>query len=143
MLFRSSPREVAGEAVWLHAMRAHQKGLELVLDVAPEVPWRMLGDPMRLKQVLVNLLGNAIKFTSAGHVCVNISVVNEDGRRLKFAVVDSGIGIPPERQADIFKAFVQADDSITRRYGGTGLGLSISSRLVTLMDGRKIGRAHV
>jgi CheY-like chemotaxis protein len=102
--------------------------------VAEGLP-RLLGDPMRLKQVLVNLLGNAIKFTSAGYVAISIEREAGPQPRLRVAVSDSGIGIPEARQREVFEAFSQADESITRRYGGTGLGLAISSRLVALMGG--------
>jgi protein-histidine pros-kinase len=131
-----SPREVVGEVALEQAMRAHQKGLEFVVEAAADVPSRVLGDPMRLKQVLVNLLGNAIKFTSAGYVAVTVGREAGEPPRLRFAVSDSGIGIAADRQAEIFDAFSQADASITRRYGGTGLGLAICSRLVSLMGGR-------
>ena len=130
-----APREVVEEVARLQAMRAQQKGLEFVVDVGAEVPSRVVGDPMRLKQVLVNLLGNAVKFTSAGYVSLSLQRVSGPEPRLRFAVSDSGIGIPEDRQGEVFQAFSQADQSITRRYGGTGLGLAISTRLVALMGG--------
>ena len=118
--------------------RSEQKGLDLNLNVAPNVADFMAGDPTRLRQIIVNLVGNAIKFTKAGEV--SLSVQNEsqdDGHTtLRFTVTDTGIGIPLERQREIFSAFTQADSSITRQYGGTGLGLAISSRLVEKLDGR-------
>jgi PAS domain S-box-containing protein len=119
------------------APRAHQKGLEMVYTVAPEVPSRVLGDPSRLRQILVNLLGNAIKFTERGEIALRVEVESqqEEAAVLHFSVTDTGIGIPPEKQQSIFDAFAQADSSTTRRYGGTGLGLSISSHLVEMMGG--------
>jgi signal transduction histidine kinase/DNA-binding response OmpR family regulator/HPt (histidine-containing phosphotransfer) domain-containing protein len=120
------------------AIRAHQKGLELIFDVTPSVPEGVLGDPTRLQQVLTNLVANAIKFTEEGHVLVTVDEESREGNRstLHFAVSDTGIGIPREKQDTIFEAFRQADGSMTRRYGGTGLGLTISSTIVQLMGGR-------
>jgi len=119
------------------AVRAHQKGIELAADVAPDAPQGVVGDPMRLKQVLTNLVGNAVKFTDRGHVLLR---VHKDPSRfgrtmLRFVVSDTGVGIPPDKHAAIFEAFSQADGSTTRRFGGTGLGLAISSTLVRLMGG--------
>ena len=118
-------------------VRARQKGLELSLHIPPEVPDALLGDPGRLRQVLSNLVDNAIKFTERGAVDLTIEKISqsEEDVRLHFSVEDSGIGIPPEKRQLIFEAFAQADNSTTRKYGGTGLGLSISSRLVRLMSG--------
>ena len=120
------------------ALPAHQKGLELACDVDATVPEAVVGDPVRLRQVLVNLLGNAIKFTDTGEVVARISLEEETGKEavIHFQVSDTGIGIPEEKQHDIFGAFAQADASMTRKYGGTGLGLTISARLVELMGGR-------
>jgi two-component system, sensor histidine kinase and response regulator len=120
------------------ALRADEKGLELLCDIAPEVPEVVRGDPGRLRQVLVNLVGNAIKFTDGGEVAlsVQLEMKDGDGRLLRFTVSDTGIGIPTEKQKLIFDPFTQADTSTTRRYGGTGLGLTISSRLVNMMDGK-------
>jgi two-component system sensor histidine kinase/response regulator len=117
--------------------RADSKGLELLYHIAPDVPVRVLGDPGRLRQVIVNLVGNAIKFTEHGEVEVRVSKVSEsDGQVvLGFSVRDTGIGIPAEKQSVIFEAFSQADTSITRRFGGTGLGLAISTQLVELLGG--------
>ncbi|HEX9002624.1 MAG TPA: response regulator [Blastocatellia bacterium] len=131
-------RETIEEMMQTLALRAHQKGLELAFFLRPEVPEALVGDPMRLCQVLVNLVGNAIKFTSQGEVLVDISTESQvdDQLCLHFAVSDTGIGIQPEKQARIFEAFTQADGSTTRQYGGTGLGLTISSQLVALMGGR-------
>jgi len=126
-----------GETVKTLAFRAHQKGLELAYDVNPDVPARLAGDPGRLRQILVNLVGNAIKFTEKGEVLVQIERLREkDGMtELHFKVSDTGIGIPFEKHKLLFKAFSQADSSTTRQYGGTGLGLAICARLVELMKG--------
>lgn len=120
------------------ALRAHQKGIELIANIADDVPVRLKGDPGRLRQVLLNLIGNAIKFTARGEIEVGVRVLERlDGfARIEFSVRDTGIGIPPEKHATIFDEFSQADTSTTRRFGGTGLGLAISRRLVELMDGR-------
>ena len=119
------------------ALRAHQKGLELVADVAPDIPRRVVGDPGRVRQILLNLVGNAVKFTERGEIVVRLTVDRIEGSQamLHFAVCDTGIGIAPEQQLNIFDAFSQEDASTTRRYGGTGLGLTISRRLVQLMGG--------
>jgi PAS domain S-box-containing protein len=120
------------------AVQAHQKGLELITDVPSDVPDMLIGDPVRLRQVLTNLLGNAIKFTVQGHVTLHVreAARQSDRLTLTFAVVDTGIGIAAEKQATIFEPFRQADGSTTRRFGGTGLGLAISSTLVRMMDGK-------
>jgi PAS domain S-box-containing protein len=133
-----SLRETLGEAIKAFGPRAHRKDLELALHVDPAVPDDVSGDSLRLGQILTNLLGNAIKFTDAGEVIVNVSVESmaEDQVCLHLAVTDTGLGIPPEKQKQIFGAFEQADSSMTRRFGGTGLGLAISERLVALMGGR-------
>jgi PAS domain S-box-containing protein len=119
------------------ALRADEKGLELLCEIAPSVPDVVRGDSNRLRQVVINLIGNAIKFTHQGEVALNIHVEAEEGddRIIHFTVSDTGIGIPPEKQKLIFQPFSQADTSTTRKYGGTGLGLTISKRLVGLMDG--------
>ena len=119
------------------ALRAHQKGLELVADIAPDIPRRVVGDPGRVRQILLNLVGNAVKFTERGEIVVRLTAdrVDADQTTLRFAVSDTGIGIAPEQQLTIFDAFAQEDASTTRRYGGTGLGLTISRRLVQLMGG--------
>ena len=117
----------------LQGEAARRKALELVLDLDPGVPRRVCGDPARLRQVVLNLLGNAIKFTLKGEVVLRVRA--ETGGRLRFEVADTGIGIPPEVQPTLFQRFVQADSSTTRRFGGSGLGLAISRRLVELMRG--------
>ncbi len=120
------------------AVRADEKGLELLCDVAPEVPEQVRGDSTRLRQVLLNLVGNAIKFTERGEVAVRVRVEAVEGDKylLAFTVADTGIGIPPEKQKLIFEPFSQADATTTRKYGGTGLGLTISMRLVEMMGGK-------
>jgi signal transduction histidine kinase/DNA-binding response OmpR family regulator len=120
------------------AVRAHEKNLELICEVSPGVPENILADPGRIRQVVLNLAGNAIKFTERGEVTIRAGVEETDGQHLvlHFVVIDSGIGIAAAKQASIFEAFTQADTSTTRRFGGTGLGLSICSRLVELMGGR-------
>ena len=132
------PRETVEDAVRAVATAAHGKGLELACRIAPEVPEWLRGDPWRLRQVLVNLAGNGIKFTERGEVVVDVGVESATAESvvLHVCVTDTGIGIPPERQQAIFEAFMQADGSTTRRYGGTGLGLSISRALVDAMGGR-------
>ena len=119
------------------SFRAHQKGLELACHVLPDVPDGLLGDPTRLRQVILNLAGNAIKFTARGEVVVRVETEKEiEGEAwLHFFVCDTGVGVPLEKQESIFEAFTQADSSMTRKYGGTGLGLAISSRLVNIMGG--------
>ena len=131
-------RDVVADALAPFALRAHQKDLELACDVRPEVPDGIIGDPLRLRQVLVNLLSNAVKFTDEGEVLVTVnSHAQGDGEvLLHVSVADTGIGVPPEKQELIFRAFTQADGTTTRRFGGTGLGLAISTQLVELMNGR-------
>jgi two-component system sensor kinase len=131
-------REVVGDATRVLALRASQKGLELVFHVAADVPRTLIGDPERLRQILINLVGNAVKFTARGDVVVDVALdaITPRGVRLHCSVKDDGIGIPPDQQQYIFEMFCQADRSTTRRFGGSGLGLAISSKLVSLMDGR-------
>jgi PAS domain S-box-containing protein len=154
-----SLRAVVGDTLRALAMRAHKKGLELISRIQPDVPDALIGDAARLRQVLLNLVGNAIKFTEQGEVVVTVSSdewrvtskeqqpgdAAEDSSSLTrhsslvtchFSVRDTGIGIPPEKQEAIFQAFEQGDTSTTRKYGGTGLGLTIAARLVALMGGR-------
>lgn len=132
-----SLREVIGDTMKALAVRAHKKQLELACRVAPEVPDELVGDPVRLRQILINLVDNAIKFTERGEVVVDVTCkeCTETEAFLQCSVRDTGIGIPPEKQKLIFAAFEQADKSTTRKYGGTGLGLAICTRLVDLMGG--------
>ena len=131
-------RDCLDDTIKAISLRAHEKGLELACHILPEVPDALLGDPTRLRQIVMNLLGNAIKFTSEGEVLIRVEPEQETGSEaiLHFAVTDTGVGIPSEKRASIFEAFTQADNSTTRKYGGTGLGLSICSRLVEMMGGR-------
>jgi PAS domain S-box-containing protein len=133
-----SLRQNVSDMVKILGVRARQKGLELSIQISPDAPEALLGDPGRLRQVLSNLVDNAIKFTERGAVALKIEKASqsEEDVCLHFSVADSGIGIPPEKQQLIFEAFTQADNSTTRKFGGTGLGLSISSRLVQLMSGK-------
>lgn len=119
-------------------MQADQKGIELVCAVQPEVPEEIVADPTRLRQILTNLLGNAIKFTQRGEVGVHVALESHAPNQavLEYTVHDTGIGIPPDKQRLIFEAFTQLDGSTARKYCGTGLGLTISSRLVKMMGGR-------
>jgi two-component system, sensor histidine kinase and response regulator len=120
------------------ALRAHQKNLELAYEVGHDVPPYLAGDPGRLRQILTNLVGNAVKFTDKGEVLVEVqSHTQSDGRiELHFTVSDTGVGIPADKREIIFQAFAQADTTVTRKYGGTGLGLAITSRLVEMMGGK-------
>jgi CheY-like chemotaxis protein len=120
------------------AARAHEKGLALVCEIAPNVPNDLVGDPTRLRQVLLNLLGNAIKFTESGEVSLRVALDGNSAvpTALRFTVSDTGIGISAEKLGRVFERFTQADSSTTRRFGGSGLGLTISKRLVELMGGR-------
>ena len=130
-------RDLVDDTAELMAERAHVKGLELNPVLPLDLPVAAIGDEARLRQVLVNLIGNAIKFTERGEVIVRVKLLalSEQEMRMRFEVVDTGIGISPEQQQKIFESFSQADSSTTRRYGGTGLGLAISSQLVSLMGG--------
>lgn len=128
------------------AVRAHQKGIELVDHISPDVPINLIGDPYHLRQILVNLIGNSIKFTEQGEIILSIKRAEDEGLKcepkkkkgvyLLFSVKDTGVGIPERKQKSIFESFRQVDSSTTRKFGGTGLGLSISKRLVELMGGR-------
>jgi PAS domain S-box-containing protein len=126
------------DSVKIMAMKAHAKGLELAWSTEREVPDAVVGDPNRLRQIVLNLMDNAIKFTERGQVVLSVRRREEGPRevRLQFSVSDTGIGIPPERQRRIFEAYDQGDASVSRRYGGTGLGLAVSAQLVRLMAGR-------
>ena len=127
-------RAILGDTLRTLAIRAHKNGLELVSHVQPDVPDALIGDASRLRQVLLNLVGNAIKFTAEGEVVLRVELAGEkapdDEALIRFAVSDTGVGIPREKQETIFRAFEQEDSSTTRRYGGTGLGLTIAARLV-------------
>ena len=135
-------RDCVGETAKLLHLRAAEKGLELACRINPALPDRLLGDPSRLRQILLNLASNALKFTETGEVVIEVTSAEADSPpaagaiRLLFSVRDTGIGIEPQAQAAIFEAFSQGDTSVSRRYGGTGLGLAISSQLVRLMGGR-------
>ncbi|OGA23089.1 MAG: hybrid sensor histidine kinase/response regulator [Betaproteobacteria bacterium RIFCSPLOWO2_02_FULL_67_19] len=133
-----SLNDLLGKVAEMVADRAHEKGLALVCEIAPNVPSDRIGDPTRLRQVLLNLLGNAIKFTQSGEVTLRVTLAAEISvpGALRFTVSDTGIGIPAEKLGTVFERFTQADSSTTRRYGGSGLGLTISKRLVELMGGR-------
>ena len=131
-------RESLGETMKALSFRAHQKGIELIYEVQPEAPEALLGDPGRVRQILINLVGNAVKFTEQGEIVVSVEEQSETNNTscLHFAVRDTGVGVPEDKQGRIFEAFSQADGSMARKYGGTGLGLTICKRLVELMDGR-------
>src|SRR6266481_1595471 len=140
-LIEFQPRDNIEETIRSLALSAHQKGLEFVCDIDRSVPGTLVGDALRIRQVLVNLIGNAIKFTRHGEVVVNVGgkpvqAGNKSDWELHFAVRDTGIGISREKHDTIFQAFTQADNSTSRNYGGTGLGLTISKRLVEMMGGR-------
>ena len=130
--------EVLDKTLEMMAIRAHEKGLELALHIAPEIPTALVGDPARLRQVLINLIGNAIKFTEQGEVIVRVERDPEDAAAgaLRFAVCDTGIGVPEETRELIFAPYTQVDTSTTRKFGGSGLGLAISREVVELMQGR-------
>ena len=138
---RTTTEEVAD----LLAARAWQKDIDLIVRLAPDVPERVIGDAGRIRQVLLNLAGNAIKFTDQGHVLIEVLVVERSGQqaRLRFQVEDTGIGIPPEDLERIFEKFTQANNTPARKYGGTGLGLAISKRLAELMGGELRVRSEV
>jgi two-component system, sensor histidine kinase and response regulator len=131
-------RDSVSETMEGLAPQAHKKGLELICEIGPDVPTVVLGDPARLRQILMNLVNNAIKFTEAGEVAVTVDAESqvEDAVQLHFRVRDTGIGISPEKQQMIFEAFTQVDGSLQRKYGGMGLGLAVSKHLVELMGGR-------
>ena len=126
------------EVLDVFAGKAGQLGLDLVYEIDPDVPAQIVGDSLRLRQIIMNLVSNAIKFTERGEIFVGVHLLNkkDDGQlELKFEVRDTGIGIPADKMERLFKAFSQVDSSTTRKYGGTGLGLTISEKLVKLMDG--------
>jgi hypothetical protein len=126
------------DSLRMFAMEARRKKLELLCELSADLPDKVIGDPGRLRQILMNLVGNALKFTERGSVTLRARVAGEpdDGVELEVEVADTGIGIPAEKQRLIFNAFSQADESTTRKYGGTGLGLAISARLVDMLGGR-------
>ena len=131
-------RESLGETMKALSFRAHQKGLEIIYEIAPDVPEALVGDPSRIRQIIVNLVGNSIKFTEYGEIFVSVDQEfgSSEVTRLHFAIRDTGVGIAVDKQNKIFEAFSQADGSMSRKYGGTGLGLTICTRLVKLMNGR-------
>ncbi|MDA1055715.1 MAG: ATP-binding protein [Planctomycetota bacterium] len=131
-------RDDVGNCMEILSFRAHAKDLEIACHVQQDVPDDLIGDPGRLRQIVVNLVGNAIKFTSEGEIVVRVSKLSGDDDRveLQFSISDTGVGIPKEKQGRMFEAFEQADTSTTRDYGGTGLGLAISKQLVELMGGQ-------
>lgn len=133
---------IVQETAELLAPRAQEKGLELVVDLGEGIPLRRFGDPVRIKQILTNLVSNAIKFTEFGEVALKLDSVEDDSTWIRLSVQDTGIGIPESRHAAVFESFTQADGSTTRRYGGTGLGLAIVRQLATLMNGRIGMRSH-
>ena len=135
---RFSLNDLLGKVTEMVAVRADEKGLVLTCEIAPEVARDLIGDPTRLRQVLLNLLGNAIKFTESGEVALRVTPDADSSApgALRFTISDTGIGIPGEKLGAVFERFTQADSSTTRRYGGSGLGLTISKRLVELMGGR-------
>ncbi len=131
-------RDCVYSAMRVFGLKAEEKGLELILHIPPQITDGLIGDPGRIRQVLTNLIGNAVKFTHQGEVTLRVEVESETEQEilLHFRVIDTGIGITPEKQHKIFEPFEQADGSTTRKYGGTGLGLSISEKLVGMMNGR-------
>ena len=131
-------RDTLGDTVQTLAVKATQKGLELACHIAPDVPDRLQGDPGRLRQIVINLVDNALKFTAKGDVLIDVKVDSREDEKvcLRFFVRDSGIGIAPDDQKLIFESFSQVDSSTSRRFGGTGLGLAISSQLAAMMGGR-------
>jgi PAS domain S-box-containing protein len=135
---RFSLSDLLGKVTEMVTVRAHEKGLALVCAIAPEVPCDLVGDPTRLRQVLLNLIGNAIKFTESGEVALRVTLDMDTPvpGALRFTISDTGIGIAGDKLGAVFERFTQADSSTTRRYGGSGLGLTISKRLVELMGGR-------
>ena len=134
---RFSLHEILQRVVNVCTFKVHEKGLEFVIDVAPDVPKYLLGDPLRLQQVIINLANNAVKFTQAGaiHISIALQIQNSQTSTLKFSVHDTGIGMTQEQQNGLFQSFTQADTSVTRKYGGTGLGLAICKQLTELMGG--------
>lgn len=130
-----SIEEIIDRTSELLAIRAHSKQLELITHISPEVPESVIGDPDRLRQVLFNLVGNAIKFTDQGEIIIGVDKSSENENQLLFSIIDTGVGIPKEKQKNIFEKFTQVDSSTTRKYGGTGLGLAISKKIINAMGG--------
>ena len=130
-----NPSLLPDQVIDLISIEAHNRGLELVTDINYSLPQQIKGDPNRIQQVLLNLIKNAVKFTPSGYIKVLLDYT-KDKKSILFEVQDSGIGIPKEKQSQIFSEFYQVDDSTTRKYGGTGLGLSICNKLVTQMKGK-------
>ena len=141
--------KVVDNSFKISAYTGHQKSLDLDFCISPEVPRHLLGDPHRLQQIIINLLGNAIKFTESGFVCLDISIAPgssckvNDTAMVHFCVRDSGVGVAPDKLAAVFDTFTQADASTTRQYGGTGLGLSICRSLCEKLDGKIWMESHV
>ena len=131
-------RIIVEETAEMQALQAHEKGLELICMIDPDAPALLRGDPGRLRQVLLNLSNNAIKFTEAGEVVIRVDLVNETAKHadIRFSIIDTGIGIPPDHMDKLFESFSQLDSATTRKYGGTGLGLAISKQLVEMMGSR-------
>lgn len=132
-----SLEDLLSRAVNLNALKAHDKGLELILNVDKNIPPKLVGDSYRLQQIIVNLMSNAVKFTEIGTICIKLQIKEDRDQQLmlQFSVIDTGIGMTEEEQSRLFQSFSQADDSVTRKYGGTGLGLAISKQLSELMGG--------
>src|SRR5262245_30924323 len=131
------PERGRGSDPTLTAQKAHDKGLEFLAHVSPQIPEHLMGDPLRLGQILTNFVNNAVKFTEKGEIRLDIELMERTGEKvqLKFSVRDTGIGMTKEQAAKLFEPFTQADMSTTRKHGGTGLGLTICRRLVELMGG--------
>ena len=132
-----SLEDLLSRAINLNALKAHDKGLELILNIEKNIPPKLVGDSYRLQQVIVNLISNAVKFTEVGTICIKLQIKEDRDKQLmlQFSVIDTGIGMTEEEQTRLFQSFSQADDSVTRKYGGTGLGLAISKQLSELMGG--------
>ncbi len=135
---RFNLEKIIQRSINLSAMNAHAKGLELITDIDSDIPSVLMGDPLRLQQIIVNLVNNAVKFTDKGAVCIKIALKEDHGERMlmQCSVIDTGIGMSPEQQSKMFMSFSQADESVTRKHGGTGLGLAISKQLCELMGGQ-------
>jgi len=133
-----SLEDLLSRAINLNALKAHDKGLELILNVDKNIPPKLVGDSYRLQQIIVNLISNAVKFTEIGTICIKLQIKEDREQQLmlQFSVIDTGIGMTEEEQSRLFQSFSQADDSVTRKYGGTGLGLAISKQLSELMGGK-------